>query len=793
MRKFWLLGLMLASGFGPAQAAPAMDSDLIDGVRALAIVRARIAQYESVNGALSAKQKKTLEDVFQNNILNPYLAKHEGKIAAQEVLGLCKTYEDFNAMHSKIREFLQDRVFTDKEHQELLPYRKAYVQDLAQLAPELEKGFRAAQQILNPRPPNSQPPSPGGGGQDDFSGKTWDELNAVLKTDSNNIAALRARAALNDAAGDMAAANADARRVLELDPNDKGAFAIYKLTEGRVDYKAADIQPQAPDKDPQDMPQADATQPAWLGLRATTDRNPALAMKAARGDMRVGDMDAAVLRLDRVLESDPSNVAALRLRALAQARSGRYAEALRDVEAGLALSPRDLVLLTTKAFVKNRMKDYRGAMEASALARELDPNSADALANYAHAVGGLGDRQQMLELLAAAGRMDSRYAPSLASAQTMPPGSDILFLFPGETLPGAAAQAEAPAAASAIRSSRGLRFGVLALLTLLGGVLLAVGLIHGLIMPMSRGVKTVITRLTRPGPVTEPAPEAATASSLPLPRDPDPSGLLRGQYRVMEQIGSGGMGVVYAGLDVSLNRKVAVKKMRDELRLDRHERVRFINEAKTVASLHHPNIVDIYAIIENGDDIYLVFEYVSGRTVYDLVKSRGGLGFKDALGVCRSMAAALDFSHSRNVIHRDLKPSNVMVTEEGFIKVMDFGIARMAKDAATRFSMTNTVAGTPPYMAPEQEQGAVRKESDVYALAVCAYEMLTGKMPFSGTGAGMLMNKVNMSYAPISTVAAGLPPGIDAVFSRAFQPDPDRRYHSPGELLTALEALPAPV
>ena len=149
------------------------------------------------------------------------------------------------------------------------------------------------------------------------------------------------------------------------------------------------------------------------------------------------------------------------------------------------------------------------------------------------------------------------------------------------------------------------------------------------------------------------------------------------------------------------------------------------------------------------------------------------------------------FAHGRKVIHRDLKPSNVMVTAEGFVKVMDFGIARLAQDAATRGAQTNTVAGTPPYMAPEQEQGLVRRESDVYSLALCFYEMVCGQAAFAGTGAGMLMNKVNMAYVPASQRAAGLPDGVDEVLARALHADPDQRIHSARELLAALEALPA--
>jgi serine/threonine-protein kinase len=247
--------------------------------------------------------------------------------------------------------------------------------------------------------------------------------------------------------------------------------------------------------------------------------------------------------------------------------------------------------------------------------------------------------------------------------------------------------------------------------------------------------------------------------------------------------------MVYEGTDVSLNRKVAIKRMRDELRLDPRERLRFINEAKLVASLHHPNIVDIYAIIEQEQDIFLIFEYVNGKTVHDIITGRGHLSLQHALSICRGVAAGLEFAHGRGVIHRGLKPSNIMIADEGFVKVMDFGIARLAKDAATRFSMTNTVVGTPPYMAPEQEQGVVRREGDIYSLAICAYEMLCGKPPFSGLGAGMLMNKVNMSFTPPSQIVSGLPNGVDRVFTRALQPDPENRFRRAQEFLSALESL----
>jgi len=274
--------------------------------------------------------------------------------------------------------------------------------------------------------------------------------------------------------------------------------------------------------------------------------------------------------------------------------------------------------------------------------------------------------------------------------------------------------------------------------------------------------------------------------------EPALPGLIRGQYEVAREIGAGGMGRVYEGTDRSLNRRVAIKKMRDELRADPRERARFVSEAKTVAALHHPSIVDIYAIAEEGPDVYLIFEYVDGKTVHELVHEVGRLEPAAAAGIVRAAAEALEFAHARGVIHRDMKPSNVMVDSAGRVKVMDFGIARAAKDALSRYSVTNTVVGTPPYMAPEQEQGQVRRESDVYALAICAYEMLSGDLPFAGTGSGMMLNKINRVFEPLSRRVPGLPSALDAVFARALDPNPDKRWRTPREFSDALAAaLPA--
>jgi serine/threonine-protein kinase len=231
--------------------------------------------------------------------------------------------------------------------------------------------------------------------------------------------------------------------------------------------------------------------------------------------------------------------------------------------------------------------------------------------------------------------------------------------------------------------------------------------------------------------------------------------------------------------------------MREEIRADPLERRRFIQEARTVAGLHHPNIVDIYSIVEEGPDVYLVFEFVAGATLYEVLDRRGRLPLKEAAKTMSGVCAALEYAHKRDVIHRDLKPSNIMVTDAGVVKVMDFGVARQAKDAVSKLSMTNTIVGTPPYMAPEQEQGVVQKESDLYAMAVCLYELVTGRLPFQGMGAGMLLNKMNKSFVPPSTLAPELPAAFDTMMSRALDPDPTKRFRTVKEFNAALDQAAA--
>ena len=271
--------------------------------------------------------------------------------------------------------------------------------------------------------------------------------------------------------------------------------------------------------------------------------------------------------------------------------------------------------------------------------------------------------------------------------------------------------------------------------------------------------------------------------------------ILGSQYEIIEKIGEGGMGDIYRGWDRVLKRPVAVKRLREELQTNPRERERFLKEAEMVASLRHPNIVEIYNIARGSDDTHLVFEYIVGGTVHELLERSPGrhLPPARALEILRQAAEAVDYAHERRVIHRDLKPANIMLADAGWAKVMDFGIARQVQDSL--LTTTNTIVGTPFYMAPEQAMGAVSRESDFYSLGVTLYEMLTGAVPCKGPDE---MNaKLEGRFIAPSKLVEGLPRAIDAILSRALAPRPEDRYRRCSELYqaaaAALEGRAAPV
>jgi len=504
-----------------------------------------------------------------------------------------------------------------------------------------------------------------------------------------------------------------------------------------------------------------ALAPSLSGFGAGRARSPQseAALRAAVDALKMEDGNAAIAAANKALALNPDDGRAFALIAVAESRRPGFAEeTLRDADRALALLPGNPLALGARLRALAQLGRYREALACADALVAAEPKSAEARVARGYALAGLGDKKGALAELRRAAELDPRWKDRLSQAVALPSDADMTLLFADAG--DFAAPAPAPAAGSfgdGLAAYAATAAGAAALLVLLGLVVAAV------------------RRLTRP----------AAAARLPAAAPP-PALAARG-YRIVRPIGSGGMGTVYEARDSALGRRVALKRIREDIRRDPTERTRLLQEARTVAKLKHPNIVDIYAIESEGDELSLVFEYVDGRTLHDLLY-REPLGFERALALLRPICAAVEHAHAAGVIHRDLKPANVMVDSAGAVKVMDFGIARLAREAPRR---TSAAIGTPPYMAPEQEQGVIRRESDVYSLAVCLYEMTLRAYPFEGQGGVLSLNKLEGRPRRAEGVA-GVPPGFDAAMTRALAADPAARPRTPSELLAILDGLLAP-
>ncbi|MDE2489313.1 MAG: protein kinase [Elusimicrobia bacterium] len=600
--------------------------------------------------------------------------------------------------------------------------------------------------------------------------------------------------------GDYDSAMAVAKGLMEADPNDRAAISLYHFALGRVpsmplpSVKAFGAAPDGgagPNSSVAGAaPAGAAPQPAQTPEQVAAQANQEAAAQAAQDPnqrslgytrdavdaMRVRDYQAAYDLATKAVQLDPKNAQALNFRAIADTQMRRYPEAVTDASAALAIAPGSAAALQTRSWAFAKQGQYKEALADADATLENDPRNAFAYQNLAYARAGLGDRAGALQALKTSAELDPRFQARYERAVRLPQDQDLTMLF-GDGSAGGASPAPAPETPAQKRRDFFKMFALAAS----GALLMALAVLHIVSAGWRDRMRMTVRRVLGGAAPAGLGPDEAVAS---------PSGAFWTQYHLVKEIGLGGMGVVYEALDRSLERRVAVKKMRDEIKLDPQERARFVNEARLVAQLHHPNIVDIYGIIEDDGEVYLVFEYVEGRTLLDALKSGGPMDPQRARQVLRDVSAAVEHAHERGIIHRDLKPSNVMLTPEGRVKVMDFGVARQAKDALTRHSMmTNTIVGTPPYMAPEQEQGTVRKESDVYALGICLYEMTTGHLPFGGTGAAMLLNKLNGKHVPPSQREPTLPKAFDDLIAKALAPDPDKRFRTPAELMAALDSL----
>jgi len=284
--------------------------------------------------------------------------------------------------------------------------------------------------------------------------------------------------------------------------------------------------------------------------------------------------------------------------------------------------------------------------------------------------------------------------------------------------------------------------------------------------------------------------DGVTLEIVQLPR------VLGERYRLERRLGQGGMGTVYEAADIALARRVAVKVIREELVGSAAAAERFRLEARAAASFSHPNVVTVHDFgIARDTRAFLVMELLRGASLRDLLQRQARLEPPRVVSILREVAAAADTAHARQLVHRDLKPENVFLTRDdgpGRVKVLDFGLAKFMAaptDAAT-VTGSGTIVGTLHYMGPEQlRAGTVDPGWDVWAMAVMAYEMLAGALPFAGTAAIDYQSAVLAGqFTPVHEHLAGAPPGLQAFFEGALAPDPSRRPRSATRLVAALEA-----
>ncbi len=583
----------------------------------------------------------------------------------------------------------------------------------------------------------------------DFA-RGYSDADAVLRRSPNEGSAWTARASASYGLGNYLQAIEDARRALAVDPNDKIAYALMKLSEGRTaaapKFENASLA-QSVEREYHGMVQQ-LNQVETI--RQIPPEHPGEKLlrrhiETAGSKLAVKDYHGAIGEADKALELEPDNSDALFYRAAAENLLGRYGDAERDASRGLSISPSAAFLRDARSWAYIRMGRFADAVADANHSLEIDPKNPYAFANRGHASEGRGDYEAMASDLKAAAELNGQFEPDyrdstrrhgLTPAQLSRQGS------------------QAPPAAESV-PSRTRSFGIMMVFTLAGGLLIGFGLMH-----VNNGLRD--SREKKPAPTG-----------------------IEQRYELGKAIGHGGMGVVYEARDKRLKRLVAIKMLREEFLGDDAAKKSLIEEATMVAELHHASIVDIHSIEQDERGLYLVFERLEGRTLDELIAEQGLLPLSEVKRVLGPVCAALAYAHARDVVHRDLKPGNVMLTKDGGVKVLDFGISRHAALKGKSAATTQTVVGTPHYMAPEQEYGVIRRENDVFALGAVLYEMVTGVRPYDGTTPA----KLAKSYKRPSLRVKGLSPELDALIDRSLEPDPDKRISTPEEFWTLLEAI----
>ena len=270
--------------------------------------------------------------------------------------------------------------------------------------------------------------------------------------------------------------------------------------------------------------------------------------------------------------------------------------------------------------------------------------------------------------------------------------------------------------------------------------------------------------------------------------DPYIGKMLDDRYEILEEIGSGGMAVVYKAMCHRLNRLVAIKILKQELGKDAELHRRFLAESQAVAMLSHPNIVSVYDVSSSGDMDYIVMELIEGVTLKQYMQKRGALSWREALHFAMQIASALEHAHSRGIVHRDIKPQNIMLLKDGTLKVADFGIARVLSSQTT---LTRETLGSVHYISPEQARGSrVDQRTDLYSLGVVLYEMLTGQLPYDGDSAvSIAIAHIGGKCPQPRELVPEIPEGLEQIVLHAMSVKLSERYETATQMLEDMEAF----
>lgn len=263
--------------------------------------------------------------------------------------------------------------------------------------------------------------------------------------------------------------------------------------------------------------------------------------------------------------------------------------------------------------------------------------------------------------------------------------------------------------------------------------------------------------------------------------------LLSKRYRIIRQIGSGGMSYVYLAIDEQTSRDVAIKVLKEELQDDQEFVSRFQTEAKAASSLSHPNVVKVLGVGQDGGKRYMVQEYIPGKTLKQLIQERGRIDWEEAVHIALQVASGLEHAHAHGVVHRDIKPHNILMTDNNTAMLTDFGIARASTSSTVTIQGGSTM-GSVHYFSPEQARGGiVGPKADIYSLGVMIYEMVTGLLPFEGeTSVAVAVKHLQEAPANPSEIHPDIPEGISRIIHKCMQKAPSARYDSARDLFDEL-------